>query len=207
MSRRVLAAILLLLAGAAAFALDQPVARWAMTAGPVTLAIFRAVTWFGQGGVVLIPTGMLLILLLWLRPRLPSLALPLNRAFRGSLLLFAAVAGAGIVNDALKVIMGRARPRLWIGDHVTGFHFFRFGSDYASFPSGHTATSVAAAIVLGLLFPRARLWFAAFAGLIAVSRLVLDAHYLSDVVAGAIVGGACALAAISWLGGRSGDAG
>lgn len=59
--------------------------------------------------------------------------------------------------------------------------------DY-SFPSGHTASSFAAASVL--YFGRKMLWIpaAALAGLIGFSRLYLYVHYPTDVLTGAMIG-------------------
>jgi membrane-associated phospholipid phosphatase len=103
-------------------------------------------------------------------------------------LAFACVAASGIINDILKVAFGRARPDYWLAGDASGFEPFRFGFRFASFPSGHTATSVAAAVAFSALFPRGRLAFASFAILIATSRVALDAHYVSDVIGGATVG-------------------
>jgi undecaprenyl-diphosphatase len=183
----------------ALFDIDHALARFAASASPALLRVFRVITWFGQGGVVLVPSGIALLACLWLRPRLPSLADALGKIIRGAGLLFAAVAAAGITNDGLKLLFERARPRLWLHGDPTGFFSGHMGSDYQSFPSGHTATSVAAAIVLSQLFPRWRAEFALFALLIAFSRILLDAHYLSDVIAGAAVGTICATLAFAWF--------
>jgi membrane-associated phospholipid phosphatase len=96
------------------------------------------------------------------------------------------------------LLFGRARPRLWLRGEPGGFFHWHWSSDYQSFPSGHTATSVAAAVILGTLLPRWRRGFTAFAVLIAASRLVLDAHFLSDVLAGAMVGYLSARFALEW---------
>jgi membrane-associated phospholipid phosphatase len=191
--------ILFAIAAALAFDLDHMIARQTGTIGPEVLGIFQCITWFGQGAVTLVPSGLALALALWLRPRLPSLSDPLGRVIRSCALIFTTVAIAGLANDGLKLIFSRARPRLWLHGDLSGFFFDRLGSDYQSFPSGHTATSVAAAIVLAGLFPRWRIGFAIFALLIASSRVVLSAHYLSDVLAGAAVGAASAAAVTAWF--------
>lgn len=191
--------ILVAIFAAALFGLDHPLARFTAHGSTELRDVFTFITWFGQGGVVLVPCGIFLLACLWLRPRLPSLAGPLRRAVQGAALLFSTVAAAGIVNDLLKLVFERARPRLWLKGDASGFFSGHFGTDYQSFPSGHTATSVAAAIILGGLFPRWRVEFAAFAVLIALSRVVLDAHYVSDVVAGAAVGAVTALLTLSWF--------
>lgn len=66
--------------------------------------------------------------------------------------------------------------------------------DY-SFPSGHTASSFAAASAL--YFGSKKIWIPAaiLAGLIAFSRLYLYVHYPTDVLAGALIG-----IMIGWIG-------
>ena len=68
-----------------------------------------------------------------------------------------------------------------------------------SFPSGHTATSVAAAVALSSMWPTGRVAWLAIAALTAYSRVYLGHHYPSDVVAGATMG---ILVALWVLGGR-----
>jgi undecaprenyl-diphosphatase len=62
-----------------------------------------------------------------------------------------------------------------------------------SFPSGHTATSFAAAIVLTALVPRGAPFFFLLAAAIAYSRLYVSVHYPLDVLGGAVIGVATAL--------------
>lgn len=63
-----------------------------------------------------------------------------------------------------------------------------FGIWDSSFPSGHVTISFAAAVVLQQLFPRIAWFWYLFAGLVGFSRLYINAHYLSDVMAGALLG-------------------
>lgn len=60
--------------------------------------------------------------------------------------------------------------------------------DQFSFPSGHTITAFSIAIALGLFYPVIFpvMLFLAFS--IALSRILLGMHFLSDVVAGALAG-------------------
>jgi membrane-associated phospholipid phosphatase len=67
----------------------------------------------------------------------------------------------------------------------------------ASFPSGHATTAFAAAVACAVLLPRLRVPALVLATLVAVSRVYLGVHYLVDVVAGALLGGAIGLA-VAW---------
>lgn len=82
----------------------------------------------------------------------------------------------------LKVILGRARPELWFEQHAYGFYGFHTKSAYWSFPSGHTTTIMAVAFGLCVLFPRFCYAFVSAGCLIALSRVLLVQHYLSDVL-------------------------
>jgi membrane-associated phospholipid phosphatase len=115
---------------------------------------------------------------------------------RGALLL-AAPTLAGIVGELLKITVRRMRP-----PDVGSAYAFRAFSDHPlssrgfGFPSSHVVVAFGAAAILSRMFPRGRIvWYAAAVGC-AVSRLLAHAHYLSDVVAGAIIG--VGVAALLW---------
>ena len=182
-----------------AFSIDQPIARAVTGTSPIVLQIASFVTWFGQGGVVLYPTAVLMLAGLGIKFFAPDLGKRLNGAIRKTASVFIVVAAAGLLDDLLKIIFGRARPYLWLTGDQSGFHFLRYGARFASFPSGHTTTSVAAAMVFGALFPRWRYAFWATALLIGLSRIVLDLHYLSDVIAGTALAWLVATTLIGWL--------
>ncbi|MEK7785882.1 MAG: VanZ family protein, partial [Chloroflexota bacterium] len=62
--------------------------------------------------------------------------------------------------------------------------------NFPSFPSGHAAAAFAVAAVLMLTYRRWRAWLPILIGasLIALSRVYLGVHYLSDILGGAVVG-------------------
>jgi len=67
-------------------------------------------------------------------------------------------------------------------------------SDY-SFPSGHCASSMAAACILGSFYRRLRLPLLLLVGLMGYSRIYLGMHYPTDCLAGFAVGALCAILA------------
>ncbi|WP_163121313.1 phosphatase PAP2 family protein [Acinetobacter portensis] len=64
--------------------------------------------------------------------------------------------------------------------------------DHFSFPSGHTLHAVMATIIFGYIQPILLVLMLPFTVLVAVSRMILGLHYPSDVVVGAVIGGAVA---------------
>ncbi|QIK79574.1 phosphatase PAP2 family protein [Sphingomonas piscis] len=75
----------------------------------------------------------------------------------------------------------------------------RYESDYNSFPSGHTASPVAIARALGREFPGQHGAALAVAGTIGSTQVIRSKHYLSDVVAGALIGLAAEAIVDRWL--------
>jgi undecaprenyl-diphosphatase len=60
--------------------------------------------------------------------------------------------------------------------------------DRYSFPSGHTITAFAVALSVGLYYPATLPGLLACAVAVALSRIFLGMHFLTDVVAGAAIG-------------------
>ncbi len=67
--------------------------------------------------------------------------------------------------------------------------------DRFSFPSGHSITAFAVTLPLGLFFPPLMLGLMFCAISVALSRILLGMHFLSDVVAGSAIGSALGYAA------------
>jgi membrane-associated phospholipid phosphatase len=133
---------------------------------------------------------------------LAAIALALNDResrewWRRAALLIGAPAAAGVVGELLKITVRRMRPP----DEGSAYSFRAFAEHPFSsrgfgFPSSHAVVAFGAAAILSRLFPRGRVvWYAAAVGC-AVSRLLAHAHYLSDVVAAALIG--IGMAALLW---------
>jgi undecaprenyl-diphosphatase len=69
-------------------------------------------------------------------------------------------------------------------------------------PSGHATTAAAAAIAIGALWPKARLAMWMYAAAIMASRVIIEAHYVSDVIAAAFVGAFGAVVVRNWFAAR-----
>jgi hypothetical protein len=153
--------------------------------------LFNEITDYGRSGWFLWPSGILILALAALAAttqrfaRLTIVALIVRLEF-----IFVAIAVPGLVVTVVKRLIGRVRPSV-VGPF--GYVPFSWRPDYASMPSGHATTAFAAAVALGALWPRARplLWL--YAVVIGASRIIIAAHYPSDVIAGALVGGFTAL--------------
>jgi len=173
-----LVTVILLCIFSYAFA-DIQTALWFNSFGKTWLyELFKKITLFGDSLYYLL--GGLLLFILFRNKKAYT-------AYSG-LLLFSSVAASGLTVDFIKYIAGRARPKLYFSEQLFGFDFFHWEHAWTSFPSGHSATALSVAIFLALLFPRWRFfWF--FGGVIvAFSRIFLNQHYVSDVIAGSFLG-------------------
>ena len=93
----------------------------------------------------------------------------------------------GIVTQVLKHIIGRPRPNHTNFEDSFGFNFFTFDSNFHSFPSGHSSTIFIICFILVATFPKLKYFFYLLASVIALSRVVVGAHFFTDIVAGAIL--------------------
>ena len=96
-----------------------------------------------------------------------------------------------IANAVGKNLIGGPRPLL---DDVPIARQLRRQPRSASFPSGHTASAVAFVTGVALESPRTGLVLAPLAAAVSYSRLKVGAHWLSDVVGGALLGAGVAVA-------------
>lgn len=170
---------------------DNSAARFgAHHATPGTSRLLRAVTQLGSTPVVI---GLVIVIGLQQYLTHRKKALPL--------FLATTVVSAVVVGNLIKVLVHRSRPDI---DRLVVAH----GS---SFPSGHTTAAAATYAALALLFGRNRsrtvrgvlsAVAAAIAAAVATSRVLLGVHWVTDVIAGLLLGwGVFALVSIAF-GGR-----
>ena len=168
---------------AGSFLFDARMVAW--VAAHPDRGVRHAAQFFTRWGDFPPIVALLLILLLiaWLLKR-PAVA-------RILLLMLGSAVGGGLVANILRVLTGRTRPSAnvaagWYGLRNHG-KWIAGSYGYSSFPSAHTAVAIGCIVPLWLLLsPRNRLLIATPATLIALciaaSRLLLNAHHLSDVL-------------------------
>jgi len=104
-----------------------------------------------------------------------------------SIFLSLSLITTGLITQLLKHIIGRPRPNYASFDGGLGFNFFNLSSEFHSFPSGHTSTIFVVALVASFLLPKLKYFFISLAGVIAFSRIVVGAHFFTDVLGGITV--------------------
>ena len=162
---------------------------------------FNEITDFGQSGWFLVPLAILIVLTAALATpaagRIGSLVLA-SLAVRFGYLFFA-IAVPGLFVTIVKRLIGRVRP-----SDVGPFAYvpWSWRNEYASLPSGHSTTAFAAAVAIAALWPKARIPMLIYAAVIALSRVIITAHFVSDVVAAAFVGGFGAILVRNWYASR-----
>jgi undecaprenyl-diphosphatase len=100
------------------------------------------------------------------------------------LMTFVAIAVADWTSTAMKALVDRPRPPL---RYPTPRTIVPLPHD-SSFPSGHAATSFAAATMLSFAFPRLAPALFVLASAVAFSRVYVGVHYPLDVIGGAALG-------------------
>lgn len=159
--------------------IDLPLARAFHGLDPRLHSILDFITRFGEGGIYLVPLG-LVFLWTWLKHASAW-------AWRSGF-VFAAVALPGLVADIMKPVFGRARPVLLFREHLFGFTWAGAHANSWSFPSGHSTTVAALAVALCAIYRPAWPAYGLLALAVMASRVILDQHYLSDVIAGGYLG-------------------
>ena len=144
--------------------------------GPIMNKVMVISTYLGNGGFIWIVIALLLMI---------------NKKYRkiGFMALGALILSTILGEEILKHVVKRIRPSADIA--VVNLLIAKPLS--YSFPSGHTASSFAAAGVLAKYFKNYALELFSLASLIAFSRLYLYMHYPTDVLAGIVLGLTCSV--------------
>ena len=93
------------------------------------------------------------------------------------------------ISGILKNFFNRPRPLSDIHDFIASLH-----TGTPAFPSQHAAIIMAMAVVLSHHYKKYTFWFYLIAGLVGFSRVYLGLHYVTDIVAGFLIGAAIGLA-------------
>jgi undecaprenyl-diphosphatase len=163
---------------------DRGFARWDQSAAEfgaehssdTTTNVLEVVTQFGATGLLLIAMTVIGALQAWRHRKLTVLGY-----------LFAVGIGVSLLNNGLKLLVHRERPSVLRLTDPSGY----------SFPSGHTAAAAACWAAIALVVTRKWSRPARRAAVVVVlvitlsvatTRVLLGVHWLTDVIAGAIVG-------------------
>jgi len=111
-------------------------------------------------------------------------ALQINTYYQAGINASVALLACSFVIQVIKKIINRPRPQLML----EGLRAFNVPICPYSFPSGHTGASLTIALVIAHYLPLFGAILIALSCLIGFSRIYLGVHYLSDVVAGGLIG-------------------
>jgi undecaprenyl-diphosphatase len=110
----------------------------------------------------------------------------------GLRVLGAATLAAALANSLLVLLKRRVRrPRpceIEPNPNLAQAYQPCFAGDAFSFPSGHSLNAFAVGTVIALSFPAAALPIFVIAASVAASRVFLGLHFVTDVLAGAVLG-------------------
>lgn len=169
----------LITSGESGFLMDEMVGYWAegvSSAGLLT--VMKIISILGSSEVILIVTVIIGLVLLF------------KRHWRNFFFFFTISVGGVIVNFLLKILIKRARP----GDEVSYIEAFNVQLEVQSysFPSGHTMRATILLLFLmyiSYVFASSQLvkfgsyiMYTLLLLAIAASRVILDAHFVTDVV-------------------------
>ncbi|PPR47842.1 MAG: hypothetical protein CFH19_00209 [Alphaproteobacteria bacterium MarineAlpha5_Bin9] len=110
-----------------------------------------------------------------------------QQTFDSGLLLFFSVLFSGVLAQIFKHVLGRPRPNTGNLENDFSLNFFTLDSNFHSFPSGHATTAFVVGLVFALFFPKIKYLIYFLASIVAFSRVVVGAHFITDIIGGGVV--------------------
>lgn len=172
---------------------DLSVFQWIQSIqNPILNAIMVGVTTLGNAGAIFIVLGFVLLFT--------------KKYRKAGLTVLVALIVMLLCNDLfLKEFFARIRPFELFASNSQ--KYAEWGTEYVfpnlvykpssySFPSGHTASAFAAAVAVLWHNRKIGIPTFIFAAIMGFSRIYVQVHYCSDVIAGLITGTICALFAV-----------
>ncbi|WP_206531616.1 phosphatase PAP2 family protein [Affinirhizobium pseudoryzae] len=170
--------------------LDQPVSASVLHSGSMLRQIGAVVTDVGKSDWLIFAGVLLLFEALSVSRLTRSVSARCQALHVGQLAayLLATVIVSGLVANLAKRLIGRVRPLYQDETGIFGFSPLHGGFQFESFPSGHSTTVGAVLMAIALIAPRYRALCLVMAIWLGISRVVVAAHYPSDVIAGLTLG-------------------
>ena len=180
--------LLFLVAAVACLRIDRQVAHYSRERlGKPLFQLALKVTDWAKGGPWIVAAALLYLgTQTWIAGIGESPAVRMVSDY--ALALLASFLVGSVILHTIKIFLGRRRPRDDFEHGLYGFRYFTWELQYDSFPSGHAMTIFSVAVVLAAAFPLLTpLWLLLAFGL-SMTRAMLTAHFLADVMAGAGIG-------------------
>ncbi len=180
--------LLLLAGGAACFAIDRRAVYFVYEKidGRTETIVHKTTDW-AKGGHWLI-ASVIAYAAAWLYAWKFGESAVASRIETAALAFVVSLAVGSAILHSTKILLGRRRPRDELELGLYGWRPLGFDLQYDSFPSGHALTIFSVAVILSGALPwLAVLWFA-LALYLALTRVMLNSHFLSDVFVGAGIG-------------------
>jgi membrane-associated phospholipid phosphatase len=165
------------------YAVNGIYSSWADTAAPY-------ITDIGSG---LTAVGLVIVFLMF--------------SYRKAFIMATAFIVTSLLAQVLKYFFAAPRPKLYFEQELSKIHFVKGVEQLSlhSFPSGHTVSAFATAILIAY-WCKNKLWgFPLFllAALVGYSRMYLSQHFFEDVTVGSVLGVLVTVVWISWAENRA----